>query len=404
MAVTPKVSAQISQGFSMIGHTFMHLLVALYLTIVLALETQWGMAYADLIGLWTLGAFLVGGLAPLAGYLGDRWSTPGMMVIFFIGAGMATIACGFADSAVQLIAGLGALGAFAAIYHPVGMSWLVRNSVNRGMALGVFGVFGSIGVAMAGTVAAVLVDSISWQAAFMIPGIICIAIGIALFLCILTGLVHDKRVDRAPQAAASRSDMMRTFFVLSLTVFLGGLIYQGTQVAMPKALSLRLPDLVAEGGILAAGGLFTGIYLISGLLQLVGGWLSDRFALKWVYLWTYILQVPFLFAASALVGLPFVVAALVMVVLNVGALPAENCLLAKYTPERWRGAAFGAKFVLSLGVAPVAVQLVATIQGATGGFLWLFAILGSAAMVIIIGILLLPSDNDKAAPVPVAAE
>nr|MBT6742222.1 MFS transporter [Rhodospirillales bacterium] len=255
MAVTPKVSAQISQGFSMIGHTFMHLLVALYLTIVLALETQWGMAYADLIGLWTLGAFLVGGLAPLAGYLGDRWSTPGMMVIFFIGAGMATIACGFADSAVQLIAGLGALGAFAAIYHPVGMSWLVRNSVNRGMALGVFGVFGSIGVAMAGTVAAVLVDSISWQAAFMIPGIICIAIGIALFLCILTGLVHDKRVDRAPQAAASRSDMMRTFFVLSLTVFLGGLIYQGTQVAMPKALSLRLPDLVAEGGILAAGGL-----------------------------------------------------------------------------------------------------------------------------------------------------
>ncbi len=82
-----------------------------------------------------------------------------------------------------------------------------------------------------------------------------------------------------------------------------------------------------------------------------------------------------------------------MVVLNVGSLPAENCLLARYTPERWRGSAFGAKFVLSLGVAPVAVQLVAWVQAATGGFFWLFAALAAAAGIVTVCILMLPADR-----------
>lgn len=392
------LSARLSQAFAHLGHAYMHLLVALFLTIVLGLETAWRREYADLISLWTVGAFLVGLFAPLAGLLGDRWSTPGMMVVFFIGSGAAAIGCGLAGGPLALGIALGFLGLFAAILHPVGMAWLVRSTASRGMALGVFGVSGSLGVATAGIVAAILMEGISWRAAFIIPGAVCLATGFVLLACIAAGLVRDTRRDVAPGKAASRSDMMRAFFALSATVFLGGLIYQSTQVAMPKALTLRLPGL-SDGGILAAGGLFTLIYLTGGLMQLVGGWLVDRYPLKWVYLWTYVFQVPLLFAAAAVAGVPFVIAALVMVVLNVGSLPAENSLLARYTPVKWRGSAFGAKFVLSLGVAPVAVQLVAWIQGATGGFIWLFAALGAAAALAVIAILLLPEERE-AAPVP----
>jgi MFS family permease len=368
----------------------MHLLVALFLTVVLALESLWGVAYGELISLWTVGAFMVGAFAPLAGLLGDRWSTPGMMVVFFIGAGVSTIACGLADTPLALAVALGALGVFAAIYHPVGMAWLVRTAVNRGMALGVFGVFGSAGVALAGIVAAALIDFLSWRAAFIVPGAVCLATGIALLGCIATGLVRDARADAAPHTPASRADMLRAFIVLSLTVFLGGLVYQATQVAMPKVLAVRVADIVGTG-ILGVGALFTIIYLIAGTLQLGGGWLADRYPLKWVYLGTYLFQVPLLAAAAALAGLPFFAAAVVMVVLNVGSLPAENCLLARYTPERWRGSAFGAKFVLSLGVAPVAVQMVAWIQSATGGFFWMFVVLAGAASVVTVGILMLPA-------------
>jgi MFS family permease len=371
----------------------MHLLVALFLTIVLGLEKAWQREYADLISLWTVGAFLVGVFAPLAGLLGDKWSTPGMMVVFFTGSGAAAIGCGLSDGPLALTVALGALGLFAAILHPVGMSWLVRSATSRGMALGVFGVSGSLGVATAGIVAAVLMDGISWRAAFIVPGAVSLVTGLVLLGLIAAGVVRDERRDVAPEKAASRADIVRAFFALSATVFLGGLIYQSTQIAMPKALTLRLPGL-EDGGVLAAGSLFTMIYLTGGAMQLVGGWLVDRYPLKWVYLWTYVFQVPFLFAAAALAGVPFVVAALIMVVLNVGSLPAENSLLARYTPVKWRGSAFGAKFVLSLGVAPVAVQLVAWIQGATGGFFWLFAVLGAASALAVLSILMLPREAD----------
>ena len=393
--MTP-LSARLSQGFCLLGHAYMHLLVALFLTVVLGLEHVWQRQYADLISLWTVGALLVGLLAPLAGLLGDKWSTPGMMVVFFLGTGGAAIACGLADGPLALAFALGALGLFASILHPVGMAWLVRSSVNRGMALGVFGVFGSAGVAVAGITAAVLMDGVSWRAAFVVPGAISLATGLVMVACIASGLVRDERHDRAPSEAASRADMFRAFFSLSATVFFGGLIYQSTQVAMPKALTLRLPGL-EEGDLLAVGALFTVIYLTGGALQLVGGWLADRYPLKWVYLWTYLFQVPFLFAAAALSGVPFFVALLVMVVLNLGSLPAENSLLARYTPVHWRGSAFGAKFVLSLGMMPVAVQLVSWIQGATGDFFWLFALLGGAGTLAVIAILLLPRDDMRIA-------
>ncbi len=385
-------SARLSQGFCFLGHAYMHLLVALFLTVVLGLEGVWQREYADLISLWTVGALLVGLLAPLAGLLGDKWSTPGMMAIFFLGTGGATIACGLADGPLALSLALGALGLFASILHPVGMAWLVRSSVNRGMALGVFGVFGTTGVAVAGITAALFMDGISWRAAFVVPGAISLATGLVMVACIASGLVRDERHDLAPSEAASRADMFRAFFSLSATVFFGGLIYQSTQVAMPKALILRLPGL-EDGDVLAAGALFTVIYLTAGAFQLVGGWLADRYPLKWVYLWTYLFQVPFLFAAAALSGVPFFVAVVVMVVLNAGSLPAENSLLARYTPVHWRGSAFGAKFVLSLGVMPVAVQLVSWIQGTTSDFFWLFALLGGAGTLAVIAILQLPGDD-----------
>jgi len=388
-------SARLSQIFSWLGHGYMHLLVALYLTIVLALERQWGLPYDELIGLWTLGAFLVGAGAPLAGWLGDRWSMTWMMVAFFLGTGGATIAAGLATEPWHLMAALSALGLFASIYHPVGMSWLVRTARRRGMGLGILALFGTIGVAGAGALAAGLIDFVSWRAAFIVPGAVSVATGVALWLCVRAGLIVEIQEDVVPHVEASRQDAVRAFFVLSVTVFCGGLVYQATQVVMPKLFAVRLGDLLGDG-TLGPGGLFTIVYLIGGVCQLAGGHLADRYPLKTVYVWFYVFQVPFLFLAAGLVGLPLVGTVTMMVILNTASLPAENSLLARYTPSRWRGTAFGAKFVLSLGVTPVAVQLAAWTYALSGGFYWLFVVLGSAAVLIIAAALLLPAERQPA--------
>src|SRR3546814_372064 len=149
---------------------------------VLALERDWNLPYAELIALWTLPSVLVGVGAIPAGWLADRWSANGMMAVFFIGIGASSIVCGFADTRVGLIVGLSGIGLFASIYHPVGIPWLVRNTVARGKALGFNGIFGSAGVAVGSFATGLLIDLAGWRVAFMLPGMIAIATGIVFVL------------------------------------------------------------------------------------------------------------------------------------------------------------------------------------------------------------------------------
>ena len=131
-------SARLSLVFSCLGHGYVHIFTSIYFVIVLALEVAWERPYHDLIELWMLGALLVGLGALPAGWLADRWSATGMMAVYFLGLGGASIACAFLDSSTAMLVGLASVGIFASIYHPVGIAWLVRNAKTRGKALGKF--------------------------------------------------------------------------------------------------------------------------------------------------------------------------------------------------------------------------------------------------------------------------
>src|SRR5882724_9080547 len=190
-------SALLALVFSSVGHFFAHLLTLLYPTVVLVLEAKWDMSYGDLLSL-SLAGFVLFGLGALpAGWLGDRWSAEHMMVIFFVGTGGAAIATGLTDGPVALALGLAAIGMFGSIYHPVGTAWLVRNTVNRGRALGWNGISGGIGLAAAPFVAGALAQTISWRAAFIVPGVLCVAIGVALSCLVRGGQVVAAAVDPA---------------------------------------------------------------------------------------------------------------------------------------------------------------------------------------------------------------
>src|SRR5262249_59338392 len=130
-------SAALALGFSSAGHFFAHLLMLLYPTVVLALEGRWGMSYGDLLSL-SLGGFVLFGLGALpAGWLGDRWSDEGVMVVFFIGTGGAAIATGLTGGPVALALGLAAIGVFGSIFPPVGTALVGRRPQKPARAAGV---------------------------------------------------------------------------------------------------------------------------------------------------------------------------------------------------------------------------------------------------------------------------
>ena len=397
------ISTRLPLLFSCLGHAYVHLFTAFYFVIVLALEADWGLPYHELIELWTLGALLVGLGALPAGWLGDRWSAPGMMAVYFLGMGASSIACGFLDGPWALLLGLASIGLFASIYHPVGIPWLVRNAKARGKALGFNGTFGAIGIASAGLVAGALIDAYSWRAAFIVPGVICLVTGLALLACMRLGLVTNGSARASSQPPAGRGDMLKGFLLLLVTMTVVGIVFQATQTALPKVFDLRLRDLVGEGA-LGVGAIVAGVYAIGGVMQVAGGHLADRYPLKPVYIATFLFQGPALAAVAAFSGLPLMAVAALGVLLSVAALPAENMLLVRYTPERHQSLAFGLKFVLAFGTAPMAIWLVSAIQARTGEFVWLFLGLAMLCALAMAVSLFLPGEPGRSKAVPQAAE
>src|SRR5512145_2096184 len=112
-------SPVVAQGFSNVGHSYSHILTILYPTVVIALERTWGASYGELLALMLAGQVLFGLAALPAGWLGDRWSMIGMMVVFFIGTGFAGVLTGLANDQFEIALGLALIGLFASIYHPV---------------------------------------------------------------------------------------------------------------------------------------------------------------------------------------------------------------------------------------------------------------------------------------------
>jgi MFS family permease len=388
-------ASRLAVVFSSLGHLYIHLCTAFYFVIVLALEQQWSLPYHELIELWTLGSLLVGVAALPAGLLSDRLGASVMMIVFFVGMGGSSIAAGMTRTPTQLMIALAGIGLFAAIYHPVGIPWLVRNTkVARGKALGINGVFGAVGSAGAGIVAGALIDSAGWRAAFVVPGVVCFVTGLALLGFWLRGRMRETPTAESETSGAESSGSRRVFPILLTTMFIAGLIFHGTQTSLPKFFEQRSQGLAGDGAF-GIGVLVAVVYGVAGLMQVLGGHLADRFSLKWVYVGALFIQVPALWLASILSGLPLVLIATMMVMANASALPAENLLLAHHTPARHHGLAFGLKFVLSFGAAPLAVALVAFVTRRTGDLSVVYVLLAVAGVAALAAAMLLPRERPE---------
>ena len=376
-------------AFVNLGHTYAHLFMLLYPTVVLALEGTWGLGYAELLPLGVVGYFLSGMGSLPAGWLADRWNSARLMVMFFVGTGVASILTGLALGPWTLALGLTLIGLFASIYHPVAIAWLVGADARPGRALGINGIYGAAGISGAALVAGLLADLLSWRAAFIVPGAVCFATGIWFGLRLLAGkVVMERRSYRQDQAQPSAYEARRGLFMLLGSILFTGLMFQMMSVVMPKLFQVRLGDVIGTGA-LAAGTLVSLVYAISAFGQYIGGVLADRHDERWIYPVSYGIQVLVLMAAAATQNLWLVAIVALAVTLQTGTSTVENCLIARYTPQAWRATVYGMKFVLALGLSSLGVPLVALIYGTSGSFDGVFwALIACSAIAMAIGIAL----------------
>src|SRR5262249_58776902 len=100
------------------------------------------------------------------------------------GMGLWMVSGGFVSTPLQLGAALLAIGIFASIYHPVGTAMIVSYADRLGREMGINGVWGNLGVASSALVTGVIGQYLGWRAAFIVPGVVTMLIGIAFAITV----------------------------------------------------------------------------------------------------------------------------------------------------------------------------------------------------------------------------
>jgi MFS family permease len=374
--------------FLNLGHLLDHLVMLVFPTVVLALGREWGMPYAELLPL-ALGGFIAfGAFAIPAGWLADHWSRYKMMAVFYFGIGGSLFLTGFAQTPWQIAAGLTLTGMFAAIYHPVGIAMLVASPKNLGMALGWNGLWGNLGLAFAAIVSGALMDWWGWRTAFFIPGLLAMASGVAFLLLVPDpGPVQKK--SKTIGLHVDRATMTQIFVILLVATACGGVIFNSTTVAMPKVFDERLRALTETN--VGIGALVAVVYSVAAFAQVVMGVLMSRFDMKHLMVAVGLVQVPLLFAAATLDGWPMLVVALLMMMAIFGQIPLNDGIVAKYVADEFRARVLSVRYVVSLGVASLAVPMIAVLHRTEGGFRNVFLVLAALACAVFISAIFFPS-------------
>ena len=383
--------------FLNVGHFFDHLIILIFSAVAaLALAREWGMGYAQLIPYATPGFVAFGLFAVPAGWLADKWSREGMMLVFFIGIGTAAVLTALADTPVQIGLGLFVIGMFGAIYHPVGLAMVVQGRVRTGMPLAVNGVFGNLGVGCAALITGFLIDQTGWRSAFVWPGVVCVAIGCAYALFLSATRQSRGTADKVTVGKAksdqmlqvSRPVLIKIFAVIFFSTAVGGLVFQSTTFSLPKVFDERLGELAVTAT--SVGSFAFVVFALASVGQLIVGYLLDRVSLKLVFLIVAAIQTVFFALMVGATGSVALAVGAVFMLAVFGQIPINDVLLGRITRSEWRSRVFGFRYIVTFSVSASSIPLIAWIY-ALWGFDALFWVLTVAALTILIAVALLPA-------------
>lgn len=384
-------------GVTSAAHFLSHLYELSFPAIALTLQADMGWSLAEVLRL-SFGMYLLYGLGALPmGYITDRWRARWMLRLCMLGSGAGAILVAVSPDKTALVASLAVVGLAGSIYHPAGMALLSRSIRQRGRALGLNGIFGNLGSALAPFLAGLLAFEFGWRAAYAALGVLGLACGVASLLAPIEEHVEAAE-SQAPAGRGGRTNLVY-FAILCVAMLFAGFSYRGVSVVLPAVFrdqATFLADFLARfgNGDLGAlrnlsGATLASITYAAGMLgQVFGGHVADRHDLRKAYLGFHVASLPFLVAAAyASQGLLLLVAC-GYVFFALGMQPVENSLVARFTPARWRSTSYGIKFILNFGVGSSAVYVVAALQSG-GSFTPVFLVLSASVVCLCLGVLML---------------
>lgn len=374
-----------------VAHAIDHLFLLIFATAVAAIAADFGFARWEDLMPYGVGAFLLFGLGSLpAGKLGDQWGRRQMMVVFWFGMGASALLASVTQNAWQLAGALTLLGAFSAIYHPVGIPMLVQQAKNPGAAIGVNGLSGNLGIAAAALLTGYLVELAGWRAAFAVPGFVCLLLGLVFLRVVPHESEPPSARSRKAAVSLSRAELTRVLAVMTLASASGGLIFNLTTNGNGQLLAERLRGIVEDPSTL--GLLLATVYALASFAQLIVGRLIDRFELKPLMLVIVLVQVPMLYFASQAQGWWLYAALLGSMLFIFGAIPFTDATIVRFVDDRMRSRVAGLRLTISLGISSAAVWALGPAVKAAG-FATLLLVMSGVALFTAAVVLLMPAER-----------
>lgn len=372
-----------------ISHFVDHFIMLIFAKAAYDAGIEFGLGYEEIIIFGLLGFILFGAMAPIAAILADKFSRSTLMVIFHFGVGISAILCSLSNTPLQLAIGLGLVGAFSSIYHPVGIAMLLKNSKNLGFRLGINGVFGNLGVAAAPLVTGYLLLLSNWRLSFTIPGLLCLLFGLIFIFALRaeTQPKNDKKFDEKKLPFAPR--WQRALFALALTTTSGGFIFGSITFIIPRYFEIELSNVsnsVAITGLLASL-----VYAVAGFAQLGAGWLIDRFSEKLILFVVGLGQIIFIFLASIATDFQLFFVTLIATSFVFGQIPLVDTIMSRYIPDHARGKILSIKFVLNLSVGAAVIPISSLLLKAGYELSTLFSFMSALAIFVVLASIILPS-------------
>jgi MFS family permease len=314
-----------------------------------------------------------------------------MMLVFYFGMGLAAIVVALAHTVWQLALALTLLGAVSAIYHPVGIPMLVRGSPRPGLTIGVNGLAGNLGVALAAMATGLLVKYAGWRAAFVVPALIAFACG-AVFMYAAPAEQAAPARRRPTRAMLPRRALAHVFAVVTMASISGSMLYNFTTNGNGELLRERLAGIVDDPA--ALGMLLAAVYVAGALAQVAVGMLLDRVPVKLLYAGIVAVQVPLFLVAAAAQGWALYALMIAFMVAVFGAIPFTDALIVRYVDDSMRSRVSGMRLAVAFGVSSLAVWLLGPLVKAAG-FRALLLVMAGIALVTLCVVMLLPRSRSS---------
>ncbi|WP_096391579.1 MFS transporter [Halopenitus persicus] len=380
-------------GFTMLGHATFHT----YELVIPILVVVWLDAFSTtpaFLGAVVGASYAATGVGALpSGILSDRVSGKRLVVASMAGMGGGFLIVSVAPNLATLSVGLLVWGAAASLYHPAGLSLISRGATERGTAFAYHGAAGNVGVATGPLLGAILLTAFDWRtvaALLVVPVAIAVVVALGLEFDETAGRGEDPRRNEAadgdaandpeasdPEASDPKADepgegepdgTLREFAAGSRRLFVGGfllvfvigglygLYYRGVFTFLPDVLAgVAVFDPVVVGGrsLEPSQYVYSGLLLLGGVGQYVGGRLVDRYPAERVLVANFgtlvLVALAFLPAANAGAGPLLVVSGLLGFFVFLEG-PVNQEVVSKHVPRDLRGLSFGWTYVAIFGV------------------------------------------------------